>query len=64
MCLLNYTYMILDNAFLIHKPGIKRAKDQLQKHGDLVRSTNKLIRKVIKSELDVIYGTNDECHLR
>lgn len=63
MCLLNYTYLVLDNAFLIHKPGIKKQKVQLQRHPNLVRNTNKLIRNVIKGELDTIYGTNDECYL-
>lgn len=64
MCLLNYTYMVLDNAFLIHKPGIKKTKEQLQKHGAIVRNTNKMIREVIKGELDTIYGTNKECYLK
>lgn len=63
MCLLNYTYLVLDNAFLIHKPGIKRAKEQLRKHYNLVRDTNKLIRDEIKGEINTIYGANDKCYL-
>ena len=27
MCLLNYEFHILDNAFLIHRPGIKSKKE-------------------------------------
>lgn len=64
MCLLNYTYLVLDNAFLIHKPGIKKSKDQLRKHGNIVRSTNKMLHEVIKAEIDTIYGKNEECYLR
>lgn len=63
MCLLNYTYLVLDNAFLIHKPGVKKAKVQLKEHLNMVRSTNKMIHDVIKEEITTIYGDNDECYL-
>lgn len=28
MCVLGYDYHLLDNAFLVHKPGIKRRKSE------------------------------------
>lgn len=64
MCLLNYTYLVLDNAFLIHKPGIKKEKVQLRKHTNIIRNVNKMLQTVIKDELDTIYGTNDNCYIK
>lgn len=61
MCLLNYDYVILNNAFLVHKPGIKKKKTQLVKYGALVRQTNNLIKTVIKKEINSIYGENQNC---
>lgn len=61
MCLLNYTYLILDNAFLIHKPGIKKAKVQLQKYGNAVQDANKLLKNVIRKEFESLYGHQREC---
>ncbi|KAH8389513.1 hypothetical protein KR200_008071 [Drosophila serrata] len=62
MCVLNYTFHILDNAFLVHKPGIKRLKidalndAQTQKNDDLING--KIFR-----ELDIIYGSRRGCLL-
>lgn len=53
--------MILNNAFLVHKPGIKKKKTQLVKYGALVKATNKLIQTVIKKEIHSIYGENQNC---
>lgn len=63
MCLLDYDYMVLDNAFLVHKPGVKKEKEQIKKFGKLVSATNVLIRRHIKPELEAIYGRREGCKL-
>lgn len=61
MCLLDYTYMVLDNAFVIHKPGIKKKKVQMQKYGNIILETNKLIKSDIKPQLELMYGKRRGC---
>ena len=64
MCLLDYDYHILNNAFLIHRPGIKTVA---QSFND--RLYNKtfpqftLIRDQIIPELIQVLGANDECKM-
>jgi hypothetical protein len=50
----------LDNAFLVHKPGIKINKKDPHRDA-VVRKTNALIREAIFPELKVRYGTREEC---
>lgn len=61
MCLLDYTYMVLDNAFVIHRPGIKKKKVQMQKFGNIILETNKLIKSDIKPQLELMYGKRRGC---
>lgn len=61
MCLQDYTYMVLDNAFIIHKPGIKKKKVQMQVHQDVIAVTNSLIRSDIKPQLELMYGKRRGC---
>ncbi|XP_018321905.1 beta-1,4-glucuronyltransferase 1-like [Agrilus planipennis] len=63
LCILDYTYIILDNAFLVHKPGIKKAKVQMNKYMEIVNETSVLVKKTIKPEIDSIYGTRKGCYL-
>lgn len=60
LCVLDYEFQILDNAFLVHKPGIKTMKKDPQR-AVLAGKTNALIRKVIFPELKVLYGTRKGC---
>jgi len=60
LCVLDYEFQILDNAFLVHKPGIKMNKKDPQR-AVLAGKTNALIRKVIFPELKVLYGTRKGC---
>lgn len=60
LCVLDYEFQILDNAFLVHKPGIKTMKKDPQR-AMLAGKTNALIRKVIFPELKVLYGTKKGC---
>ncbi|XP_062549027.1 beta-1,4-glucuronyltransferase 1 [Armigeres subalbatus] len=60
LCVLDYDFHILDNAFLVHKPGIKVLKKD-PKRAMLAAKTNQLIKKIIYPELQVMYGTRKGC---
>ncbi|XP_023020841.2 beta-1,4-glucuronyltransferase 1 isoform X2 [Leptinotarsa decemlineata] len=60
LCVLNYDFLILDNAFLIHKPGIKVYKKD-PRRSMLAAKTNQLIKKIIFPELKVLYGIRKGC---
>jgi hypothetical protein len=48
LCVLDYDFMILDNAFLTHRPGIKTKADNLnQTQKNKVAAQNALIAKTI-----------------
>ena len=48
LCVLDYDFMILDNAFLVHRPGIKtQAANLKQTQKDKVAAQNSLIAKTI-----------------
>lgn len=60
MCVLDYEFMILNNAFLVHRPGIKTLTKDV-KRAQLAGKTNQLIRRIIFPELKVLYGTKKGC---
>uniref|UniRef100_A0A182VUQ7 N-acetyllactosaminide beta-1,3-N-acetylglucosaminyltransferase n=1 Tax=Anopheles minimus TaxID=112268 RepID=A0A182VUQ7_9DIPT len=60
LCVLDYDFHILDNGFLVHKPGIKVLKKD-PKRAILAAKTNQLIKKMIYPELQVMYGTRKGC---
>jgi hypothetical protein len=62
LCVMDYDFLILNNAFLIHRPGIKTAKENMN-HTDRakVSAQNDLIRKMIMPELKQLYGSRKGC---
>ncbi|KAJ8921858.1 hypothetical protein NQ315_008490 [Exocentrus adspersus] len=60
LCVMDYDFLILDNAFLVHKPGIKVYKKD-PRRSMLAAKTNQLIRKIIFPELKVLYGVKKGC---
>jgi hypothetical protein len=60
LCVLDYEFHILDNAFLTHKPGIKTLKKDPARQV-LASKTYSLIKKVILPELKVLYGVKKGC---
>lgn len=60
LCALDYEFQILDNAFLVNKPGIKVLKKDT-KRAMLAAKTNQLIKKIIYPELQVMYGVRKGC---
>lgn len=66
MCLLNYEFHILDNAFLIHRPGIKskkELKETLNTRKKQISSQNTLLKKKILAEITKLYGTKKTCQM-
>ena len=63
MCLMEYDYVVLDNAFLIHKSGIKKHKEQNRKFGKVTQKTNVMKKKIVKPELIKVYGDVRGCML-
>lgn len=62
MCLLNYDYIVLNNAFLVHHPGIKTKagyEDPLRQK--YITLTNKFISKVIVPQFKILYGEREGC---
>ena len=64
LCVMNYNFAILDNAYLIHKSGIK-SKIAFLKNLNVfkVASQTKLLKKEILPELKLLYGTRKGCHI-
>ena len=64
LCLLNYEFHILDNAFLVHRPGIKTKKSL---HSALqtkkIAAQNDLLRKKIHPEIKKLYGGRKGCEM-
>lgn len=60
LCVMDYNFLILDNAFLVHKPGIKVYKKDA-KRDMLAGKTRRLIKKIIFPELKVLYKTRKGC---
>ena len=62
MCVLDYDFAILNEAFLIHKPGIKTSKTKSSEtDSKKVQLQRNLIEKVIVPELKIIYGHKAGC---
>jgi len=60
LCVKDYEFHILDNGFLVHRPGIKRNKVIPQKNPVVARQ-NRLISSTILPELKLVFGTRPGC---
>ena len=60
MCVLDYDFAILNNAFLIHRPGIKLAQQAKASYRHSAAQES-LINNVIMPELKQLYGTRKGC---
>jgi len=63
MCLLDYDFMVLDNAFLIHRPGIKTRSDAKPPNARIQREQEQLIKRHLLPELQQLYGVRHGCKL-
>jgi len=64
LCLLNYQFHILDNAFLMHRPGIK-TKKTLHSAMDKkkINAQNEFLKKTIFPEIKKLYGARKGCEM-
>lgn len=60
LCMLDYNFIVMNNAFLVHKPGVKKKKIQNLKFKDQKFKNIQIIRSV-KKELTALYGMNKNC---
>jgi len=64
ICLLDYEFHILDNAFLVHRPGIKtKAKLKSALQSKKVGAQNSFLKKTVFPELKAIYGERKGCEM-
>lgn len=62
LCLMDYDFMILSDAFLIHRPGIKTpAENSKLTDRTKVSAQGKLIDGQIIPGIKAIFGNNSEC---
>lgn len=61
MCLKNYDLLILDNAFLVHAPGIKfySVKDDTKRLPFI--KANQKVHNLLLAQLRHQYGTKNRC---
>jgi len=62
LCMLDYDFMILDNAFLVHRPGVKVPRREPLRDA-MAKKQSAIIRSAIYRELKVLYGQNSHCIL-
>jgi hypothetical protein len=64
LCLLDYEFHILDNAFLVHRPGIKtKAKLKGIVENKKVSAQNTVLHKVIYPEIKKLYSIRKGCEM-
>lgn len=60
MCLMNFDYQILNNAFLVRK----RTKEQEMNRAQIsITRAQLLIKNYIGPEINTLYGTKESCWL-
>ena len=65
LCALNYDFHILNEAFLIHKPGIKKVARSQEKEQRLPHCRSKYpIRKEIIPQMKKLLYPSDECLIK
>ncbi|XP_043192751.1 beta-1,4-glucuronyltransferase 1-like [Amphibalanus amphitrite] len=62
LCIQDYDFMILNNAFLVHKPGIKKYKPDKWRD-TLVSKQRRFILSAEKLELERMFGRRKQCNL-
>ena len=60
---MDYDFMILDNAFLIHHPGVKTYESNAKAKKNKKVYEKRERAKIIISDLDKIYGAREGCYM-
>ena len=64
LCLLDYDFHILKNAFLVHRPTIKFKHEDLTSYEQVLKNdTVELLSEKIIYEMKNLYGDRSECEL-
>ncbi|XP_018021939.2 beta-1,4-glucuronyltransferase 1 [Hyalella azteca] len=63
LCVRGYEFHILDNAFLVHRPGIKKYHRYDASREAIVAKQTRLLKGHILPEYKVLFGTKSECVL-
>ncbi|XP_015839702.2 beta-1,4-glucuronyltransferase 1 [Tribolium castaneum] len=63
LCVQDYDFMILDNAFLVHKPGIKTRNRDSERRKKIVKKSKEIIEGRILPQLGYLFGTRDGCNI-
>ena len=58
MCLLHFNYSILNNGFLVHRPGIRSYRKLSPQ-----RNSTLLLLQDIANEYDLMFGANQACSM-
>ncbi|ETN58801.1 N-acetyl lactosaminide beta-1,3-N-acetyl glucosaminyl transferase [Anopheles darlingi] len=61
MCILGYDYHVLDNAFLVHRPGIKTLAEATNPAQQTIQRS--FIRSTILNEITSLYGQREGCKI-
>lgn len=61
MCVLEYDFHILDNGFLVHRPGIKTVSEAARPELELKQRN--FVEQVIFPELIGLYGQKEKCQM-
>ncbi len=62
LCVLDYDFALLDNAFLIHRPGFKtKTANRKTRKLNKISAQTSMITKKIMPELKLMYGDRVGC---
>ena len=61
MCLQDYNFLGLSNAFMIHKPEMNTIQEAIGNNSQT--STVELIKNHILPEIDLLYGKRENCDM-
>ena len=60
MCIQDYEFHVLSNAFLIHRPGIKELTTSATNNSYVIEQ-DELVKEKILPQLEKLYGTREGC---
>ncbi|XP_063215644.1 beta-1,4-glucuronyltransferase 1-like [Bacillus rossius redtenbacheri] len=62
LCALCYEFHVLDNAFVVHKPGVKKFKKERDR-SVYVHQTKEMVERIVLPELERKYPASRYCYL-
>ena len=62
LCVRDYEFHILDNAFLVHRPGIKKYKFDRWREG-IAGKQGYFVKHKLKQEYELLFGEKLKCRI-